>query len=330
MVALYVTSVEAGAGKTTICAGLGKHLLAKRKRVGFLKPLVNGAGKNLLSSSGDAPFMKQILALEEPAASLSPVISDGSNLAGRLTEAYARVALGKEVVIIEGPCDRNVVEALAAKVITIEAYTGKSSQFTTNYKALEGHLLGVVLTKVPQRQFAQVRSDLSAMFTRAGINVLGVVPEDRLLFTMTVGELANYLQGEILNSEGNSTELVENFMLGAMAVDPGTVYFSRKSNKAVVVRGGRTDIQLAALETSTRCLVLCGDTPPSEALLAQAKRKKVPIILAKSNALDAVLSIEEGLTKTRFHQEKKLPRLMATMEQHFNFPAVYQGLGIAS
>ena len=67
MVALYVTSLERAAGKTAICAGLGKHLLSDGKKVGFLKPL-NADGKNLPveGTDSDTAFMKHIFALEEP------------------------------------------------------------------------------------------------------------------------------------------------------------------------------------------------------------------------------------------------------------------------
>ena len=40
MVALYVTSLERGIGKTAVCAGLGKHLLSDGKKIGFFKPVI--------------------------------------------------------------------------------------------------------------------------------------------------------------------------------------------------------------------------------------------------------------------------------------------------
>jgi len=156
-----------------------------------------------------------------------------------------------------------------------------------------------------------------------------VLPEDRALFTLTIGELAERIQGEILNSAEKSAELAENFMLGAMCVDPCPEYFGRKANKVVVVSGERPDMQLAALETSTRCLVLSGNTAPIPAVLSRAEDKKIPIILAKGDTAALVMSIEDALGKTRFHQEKKLPKLTEIMEQHFNFQAVYKGLGLA-
>ena len=43
-----------------------------------------------------------------------------------------------------------------------------------------------------------------------------------------------------------------------------------------------------------------------------------------------VMGIEDALGKTRFNQEKKLPKLTEIMEQHFDFMTVYKGMGLAS
>lgn len=53
--------------------------------------------------------------------------------------------------------------------------------------------------------------------------------------------------------------MVEHLMIGAMDVDSALTYFRRKPNKAVITGGDRPDIQLAALETSTKCTI----SPPA-------------------------------------------------------------------
>ncbi len=328
LVALYVTSLEKGAGKTAVCTGLGKHLLASGKKIGFFKPII-AENREIIDS--DAVFMKHIFALEEPVDCLCPVISDESNLIGRIKEAYARVSSGKDVVIVEGIYEQSVAEALDARVVVVEGYSGGLSTAKVNsYKDFGEHLLGAVLNKVPRSQAEHVCGEVSTLFGEAGINILGLLPEDRALFTLTIGELAEHIQGVILNSAEKSAELAENFMLGAMCVDPGPEYFGRKANKVVVVKSERPDMQLAALETSIRCLVLSGNTAPIPDVLYRAEDKKIPIILAKSDTTALVMSIEDALGKTRFHQEKKLPKLAEIMEQHFNFQTVYRGLGLSS
>jgi len=330
LTALYVTSLTGAVGKSTICAGLGRHLLSGGKKVGFLKPII-GENSSAEGSDGDAPFMKQILGLDEPVESICPVISGQDNLANKIKEAYAKVSRGKNLVIVEGTCERSIIEALDAKAIIVEDYFTELSEVKLNsYKDLGGYLLGVLVNKVPRGRVENVSRELSSQFSKAGVNLLGVFPEDRALFTLSVGELAEHLQGEILNNADKSIELVENLMLGAMTVDPGPEYFGRKDNKAVVVRSERPDMQMAALETSMRCLILSGDTAPIPAVWQRAKDKNVPVIVVKSNMVATAAAIEDTLGKTRFNQEKKLSKLTEIMEKHFSFQAVYQGLGLAS
>jgi hypothetical protein len=190
------------------------------------------------------------------------------------------------------------------------------------YRDFGENLLGVVVNKVPRSRVEHLYNQLS------GVDILGVLPEDRVLISLTVGELAEHIGGEILNCAEKSSELVEDFMLGAMTVDSGLDYFGRKASKAVVVRGERPDMQLAALETSTKCLVVSG-VPPIHTVLRRAEDRGVPIILTKGDTISTVNSIELALGKTRFNQEKKLSRLGEIMEQQFNFQALYRGLGLA-
>ncbi len=335
MVALYVTSLERHNGKTTVCAGLGKHLLSDSKKVGFFKPVIADS-KTLPTGSADsdATFIKRIFALELPVDLLCPVFNDESHLRDSVKEAYVKVSQGKDVVIVEGISDhsqasRAIVETLDAKVIIVEDYIKGLSKAMNSYKEFGDHLLGIVLNKVPKRQIKQVRDETSTQFDRAGVKVLGILPEDRTLLALTIGELAEHIQGELLSATDKSVELVENIMLGAMCVDPGPYYFGRQANKAVVIRSERPDMQLAALETSTKCLVLTGNTAPKPVVLYQAEEKNVPIILAKDNVTTVVKNIEDTLGKTRFNQENKLAKLNEIMEQHLDFPTIYKGLDLA-
>jgi len=332
LAALYVTSSQAGAGKTAVCAGLGRHLRNEGKKVGFFKPLISDI-KIPEAIDSDAEFIKQALALAEPIDSLCPVIGGEGNLTARIKEAYAKVARGKDVVIVEGiwrqrpggkaiEASYEVVAALDARVIVVEPYSAELSKgkYIDGYRDFGQYLLGVVVNKVP-------KSQLSAQF--GGADILGVLPEDRILFSLTVGELAEHIQGEILNCAEKSGEVVENFMLGAMTLDSGLVYFGRKANKVVVVRGERPDMQLAALETSTKCLVLSGGVSPTYAVLRSAEDKGIPIVLTKGDTISAVNSIELALGKTKFNQVEKLSRLAEIMGRQLDFQAIYKGLSLA-
>ncbi|MFC2010879.1 DRTGG domain-containing protein, partial [Chloroflexota bacterium] len=220
-------------------------------------------------------------------------------------------------------------ETLDARVIIVEGYSKELLKAIDSCKDFGRHLVGVVFNKVPRNRVEHLLGEISTQLSEAGVNILGLMPEDRALLAPTIGELAERIQGEFLSGAEKSAELVENLMLGAMGIDPGPQYFGRKNNKAVVVRSERPDMQLAALETSTRCLVLTGNTAPNPAVVYRAEEKNVPIILTSVDITAIVTSIGDALGKTGFNQENKLPKLTAIMDQHFSFQMVYKGLGIA-
>jgi BioD-like phosphotransacetylase family protein len=308
---LYVVSAEEAAGKTAICAGLGSLLQSSGKKVGYLKPLAGEKG----GADGDIAFMRQVLGLSGDADK-------------------GEASQDKDVVLVEGMVGPSADDAvsqtiygaareMSARVIAVAVYSGQPSKYIESYQGFGESLLGVVLNKVPQSQLKRVQGEASKQFGAAGIKVLGVIPEDRVLLALTVGELADAIQGKIRNSAEKSAELVENFMLGAMVVDSGLDYFGRKSQKAAIVRQNRPDMQLAALETSTRCLVLsAGSEPPIYSVLEKAENRGIPIVSTETATGDIVTGIEEALRKSRFHQEKKLSKLTEIMRQNLDLKAI--------
>jgi len=307
--ALYITSLDRGAGKTGICAGIGQYLLESGRKVGYLKRGIDR----------DIGFMKQVLAMEASEDTLGPSPES-------VKKAYGEVSQGKDVVLVEGTtvADKDaagIVDALDAGVLIVVDYSADLpvAEITDSGKKFGSRFLGVVMNRVPEKKLSQVGDQLS----ESGIKVLGLLPEVRALSGLTVGELAEKLEAEMLNAPEKPAELVENVMLGALSVDSGLTYFQRKVNKAAVIRGGRSDLQLAALETPTRCLVLTGDTAPNEIVLHRAEEKAVPVIVAKEDTKDTVASIEAALVEARFNQEKKLPIMAGMIKRHLDLKALF-------
>jgi len=308
---IYIVSVEEGAGKTTICAGLGRYLMAEGKKAGYLKPLASG--KN--DTDSDAAFLRGILGISDEAK--APDIIKNSDVV--LVEG----TLGPNDADSISQATYNAAKEMKAKAIAVEAYSGQASGFVDSYKGFGESLLGVIINKVPQSQLKSVSEKTGSEFLTAGIKVLGVIPENRTLLAMTVGELAENLKGKILNSAEKSAELVENYMLGAMVVDSGLDYFGRKNNKAAIIRQDRPDMQLAALETSTRCLVLSGNAEaPVYNVLQKAEIKGIPIISTETETDDIVAIIEAALSKTKLEQENKLPILTEMVKQNLDLKAI--------
>lgn len=123
-------------------------------------------------------------------------------------------------------------------------------------------------------------------------------PENRTPTAISIGELAKGIGGKILNHAEKSDAPVENYMLGAMTVDSGLDYFNRKKNKAAIIRHERLDMQLAALDTSTVCLVLSGTgTTPVYRVRQKAESRGIPIITTSATVSDIVACIDKLLAE---------------------------------
>jgi BioD-like phosphotransacetylase family protein len=305
---LYIVSAEEAAGKTAVCAGMAVNFLNQGKNVGYLKPQATER-----SSDGDITFMKKVLGLED-------VVNAPDLIKGR------------DIVLVESMIGPKVSDAkntlgavkeMKARVIAVEAYSGQDSKYIDIYKWFAESLLGVVLNKVPDSQMKSVRGKATVQFGAAGIKVLGVIPENRVLLAITIGELADLIKGKILNNPEKSGELVENYMLGAMVVGSGVDYFVRKSNKAAIIHQDRPDMQMAALETPTKCLVLSGSSqPPIYNVFQKAASRGVPVIATDASTSEIIAGIEVALSKSRLRQEKKLSGLGELVKQNLDIKAV--------
>jgi BioD-like phosphotransacetylase family protein len=312
-----------------VIAGLGRYLIGKGKKTGYFKPVV---GEKDQRNDTDALFMKNLYNLDEPVETISPAFGDENQLKSGIKEAYAKASQGKDVMIIEGNSDydsKSLVEALNARVIVVTNYSGEVVQKISSTNQFGERLAGVILNKIPGNRMEHVKADLSVQIENSGISVLGTLPEDRSLYAITTGQLARYVRGDILNNIENSAELVENLMVGAMVIDSGPSYFGRKTNKAALIRSERPDMQMAALETPTRCLVVAGSTSLKPVVTSRAAEKNVPIIQTGDDINTVINNIEEALVNNRFNQENKMPKLIESIEQNLDFQKINKVMGIA-
>lgn len=345
MTALYVTSAEASSGKTALCAGLAKRLQTDGKAVGYLKPvLVTQAAKNSAVDS-DTEFMATAFGLKEPLETLAPLSFDAPALAKeaglgeKVKAAYAAVSKGKDVVLLEGlsgltgdaaKVSADIVEPLDAKVLAILRWDarGAANDLIAFSKSMKGRVIGAVINAVPSTMTDHVKSMIVPLLEANGIKTLGIFPEERSLLAASVADLVKSLDGEVLTSPERSGEMVESVMVGALSIDSGLDYFRRKANKAVVTRGDRPDIQNAALETSTKVLILTNGKDPLPQLSYRAEEKGVPMVKVEKDTLATIAVLEELFPKVRFQDERKLEKFSEMMGKSFDFKAAYAALGL--
>lgn len=355
MATLYVASMETFSGKSALCVGLARRFHRDGYRIGYMKPVSTGCRLAAGLEDEDALFFRQAFSLTDPLEDVVPVgiaprtvegILSGSHdvdFEAKLLAAYARVAQNRDIVILEGGCNLRegsliglpmvrVADLLGAREIVVVKYNDDLQILDDALVArseLDDSLIGVVLNEVPRQRMPFVQEMVKPALEERGVEVMAVLPMERLLLSVSVGELAEFLSGTILCCQDKTDELVEHLMVGAMSVDSALAYFRRKPNKAVITGGDRPDIQLAALETSTKCLILTGNLQPSPIILGRAEEVGVPTILVRQDTLTAVEVIERFFGKTRFHQQKKIRRFEEMLTDRFDFERLYTALGMA-
>ncbi|MBF2098060.1 MAG: phosphotransacetylase family protein, partial [Gloeomargaritaceae cyanobacterium C42_A2020_066] len=192
-----------------------------------------------------------------------------------------------------------------------------------------GHrLLGVLLNAVPEGVLGEVQATLVPFLERQGIPVFGVLPQSRLLRCVSVRNLVQALQAEVVCGADRLDLLVEELSIGAMNVSAALEYLRRGVNMVVVTGSDRVDIQLAALETSTHCLVLTGHAQPTTLILERAQELEVPILAVDMDTLAAVAAIEETFAQVRLREPLKVAGVQDLFGEHVDSQRLLSSLGL--
>ena len=190
-------------------------------------------------------------------------------------------------------------------------------------------LAGVVLNGVPPDEVNSLREELVPALERLGIHVYGVLPRSPLLRSVTVEELVGRLNARVLCCQERQDLLVETLSIGAMNVNSAMEFFRRRRNMAVVTGADRTDIQLAALEASTQCLILTGVGEPLPQLINRAEELDVPLLKVEHDTLTTVEVIERAFGHVRLHESVKATYAIRLVEEHCRFQPLLERLKLA-
>lgn len=335
MKSLYITSVDRYSGKTALCLVIGKVLQSRGLEVGYMKPVSFQPwriGEKIADE--DAAFVKDVLKLNNQAWDLSPIVVTLEFLVERLqtenqTDLLELViqkgklnSAGKDFMIYEGGGSLRegyvvglptavMAKELKSQVLVIVRYKDKMHLIDDILAAksrLGEELLGVIINRAPTDSNEFISKYAIPFLKKRGITVFGTIPETKLLEALSIQEIYDILDAQLLTESYNPEALVEALMVGAMTAEAALSRFRKQPNKAVITGGDRSDIQLAALETSTACLILTGNLHPSPLVIKQAEDLGVSIFLVPLSTMETVEKLEAIFGKTRLGQHSKLEK----------------------
>ncbi|MCL4416517.1 MAG: phosphotransacetylase family protein [Actinobacteria bacterium] len=344
MVPLYFVSNEAYSGKSSICIALGKILIKRGLRVGYMKPAGTLPARiKGITVDEDAQYIKEVLEIKDELGDISPIVLTrnyyreglrdedfSKNFLNIIEKSYQKIRQSKDIVLLEGAknienglflgiSSKEICARLKAKAILIMKYSSEIVDTVLLAKEYMGECLGgIIINWIPQNQTEYINDLILPYFAKKEITVFGCIYLDKTLSSVTIKEIADLIEGKIISAKNKVDELITSFMIGAMSEEQALSYFRKQADKAVITGGDRADVQLAALETDTKCLILTGNFQPPTVVTSRAEELGVPIVLVPFDTLTTMEKINEIMGRVRFHEFTKIDKIIEVVSSHIN------------
>jgi len=359
---LFVAATEQNTGKTTTSLGLYAALRDQFPRIGFIKPV----GQRFVEIEGkqideDSVLIRETFGTEIPIEDMSPIAvepqftrryinhSNNDTLVRRIRHSFDRAAWEKDFAIIEGTghagvgsvfdlSNARVAQVLGSKVILITpAGIGRPIDEANLNKALfdkEGvEVIGVVMNKVLPDRLDSIRDIARRGFERVGLELLGLIPREKILAQPTLDQISEHVRGKFLNCEEPDHAHVTKVTIGAMSA--ANVFRTDEEGTLLVVPGDREDIILAALAQSGTAggplcgLVLSDDLRPNTRILEMIQESPLPVMSSPYDSYVIASRIHSMTVKTLPGDQAKIDRIQELIQQHVNIPRILEKLSAA-
>ena len=351
---LLIGSCEPFSGKSALVLGIAKKVINCNKQVRLGKPLATCIELTNLPSMAyegliddDVKFISSTLGIKENNLISSVGLLDNISAEKRIANKDLSPGRGFEQIreLINDDFDGlNILEAagslneglvyglslpqlakqLNSKVVVVNLWEDSKSvdALLDARNQLGEYFAGAVLNAVNPNNLENIKKDIIPSLKDLGIEVFGVMPKSPLLRSVTVGELIRRLNARVICCPEKNELLVETLSIGAMGVNSAMEFFRMRRNMAVVTGSDRTDIQLAALEASTQCLILTGIGDPLPQLVHRAEELEVPILKVDIDTLSSVEVIESAFGHVRLHESVKASYAIQLVQENVNINGI--------
>jgi len=308
---LYITSQKQNSGKTTLSAALASLLIDRGKVVDIAKPF----SENGTLEEGDRFNLSKLLDRDyslQNEQSLDAVIASIKESSSKhefvIVEALSSMPVEEQVSFVEEIKAQALIVSIPS---TIESDADFASGFGSS-------VCGVVLNQVSKYAQIQTEHIMQQNLSSHDVHLLGTIPEDRTLLSLSVAQICENLSGQMFGEEQNSESLVEHFMVGGFGMDPGEYSFATRDKKAVVVRGDRPDVQMSALNTDMECFIMTNGMDPIEYIKYEAVEEGVSIMIVQSDTLDTMENISKLQQLAEFDHPDKLSKAKELVSDYVN------------
>lgn len=349
---LLIVSTERSAGKSVLSLSLGLALKEKGDSFAYMKPISSSVSYTTGEPiDRDAQAIRTILDLKDDVQQIAPVALEGPFLQEaiesgdrgfreRIYHAFTRITQGRQVALIEGRrylgfgvgaglSDFDIAELLHAKIILLTRYDGEGAidrvLCALRLLGSESQILGVVLNCVSmETQLASVSDVFAPFLADRGTEVLGIIPYDHSLHSVSVEEIVERLSGRVATDVPLDQE-IRHFRIGATGPEQALRIFRRTPELAVITGGDRVEIHQAALDAaSLRCLILTGNHLPQREIIRKANERQVPVVLVGQDPMAAASLCEAALNHSRIRPGARLESVVRLVRSNVDIERIIE------
>lgn len=357
---VFIAATRQNDGKTTTSLGLIAALQRHFPRIGYIKPV----GQRFVEIEEqkideDTVLMDAVYRLNCPLVDMSPIAvepaftrkylecANNEVLVRRIQDAFDRVAWERNFVLCEGSghagvgsvfdlSNAQVAKTLGCKVIIVtQGGIGKPIDEVSLNQALfekEGvEIIGVIVNKVIEEKIPEITRFVGSGLKRKGLDLLGVLPHQKLLSNPTMELIRDELRAELLNPPVSLNSPVHDVVVGAMSAQNAVHFF--KAGVLLITPGDREDILLAACtgldahaEDKMAGIILTGGFRPDSSILKLVQTMPIPILISKAGSYEVASKVHNITVKTRPTDVDKINLIRDLVARHVNVKKIIQSL----
>ncbi len=325
---VLISSTQASSGKSVVAIGLFLKLKENNVNVGYFKPIGDSMEQapksrvdkdvSVISAVVQRQYSKEEICPQffTPEYVLDEIFPEETEpISQKIQDSYAKMQEKADFVIVEGNHSVHQYSALNlddiatakkfnADIVFIAPIHDDNniSELISAYNcAVKAgvNVVGVIMNAMSQTAEVRIEKYYLPLLEKLKIPSLGYLKNSRELEKPTIAEImdatgASLISGEFIKVKNS---LINSFMIGAMQLEAALSHFRKGVDKCVITGGDRSDLALAALDTSTKAIIFTGNMSPNQRVVSVAEEKNVPLLLSPNDTFTVVDQIKSIKTK---------------------------------
>lgn len=322
---IFISSTGVRSGQSLAAWCITEMLRSQGLRIGFFKPFVTRPvfqDGQLLDK--DALLMKEYFKLSEDLNILCPVGPEevpGDEVAReeqlmRIEECYEIVKQEKDALVIMGSekifyepdspylPDGVLVNRFDTPVLLVDKFQSESMSMYSVLAIdsfLKDKVKFVFINQIPPESMEAAYNKLVPFFQKRGSPNIFLIPQDRILESLTVRNIVDIIQGEVLAGENRLENLVEGTSISSSHLKGSLHLFRRIYNKIILLGLETVNLNAPLISARVTGILLTGGKRPAPIIVNTCGDLEIPLAISP---FDTFVTMEK-IQKQQIHMTAK-------------------------